>query len=80
MKKEILLSIIIALIIIAGGLLYWNKENNKVIQQVNNFPIQNENANTTPPVDNSGIANPASTYCKNKGGTLKIEKKPDGSE
>lgn len=86
MKKEILLSIIIIVIIVAGGLLYWNKENNKIKENIapqsqnENTNINPQQNNTTAPKENSGIANPASTYCKDKGGVLKIEKKPDGSE
>lgn len=35
---------------------------------------------TTTPNNTVGLANPASKNCKAKGGTLKIEKRPDGAE
>ncbi|MFA5080095.1 MAG: DUF333 domain-containing protein [Candidatus Paceibacterota bacterium] len=71
--------VVIVLIIIVGIFLYWYQLQSKPKNQVVNVPQENTN-NQNQQQDNSNIANPASVYCKDNGGTLTIEKKPDGSE
>ncbi|MCK9393936.1 MAG: DUF333 domain-containing protein [Candidatus Paceibacterota bacterium] len=61
--------VVTVLIIIVGIFLYWYQSQDKPKDQVVNIPQSSSN-----------IVNPASVYCKDNGGTLKIEKKPDGSE
>jgi len=68
--KNIIFVFLILLILIGGGYLIYTNYFVQEDTQITESEDEDEN--------NTGLANPASTYCEENGGTLKIEDEEDG--